>query len=93
MFVWFIETWKNFVYTWNMSVWTNIFKTIIELILFFAWPVAIFFLTLAWYYYITSNWDEDKVKKAKSIIINTVIATIILLVWYSILLDLKLLTL
>ena len=90
IFIWFIEAWQNFVYSWNILVeWTSIFKTLIELMLFFAWPVAIFFLTLAWYYYITSNGDEERVKKAKNIIINTVVATIILLASYSFLIELK----
>jgi hypothetical protein len=60
-----------------------------NLALFFAWPIAIFFLTLAWYYYITSNGDEERVKKAKAIVINTVIATLILLASYTFLLDLQ----
>lgn len=88
IFIWFIESWQRFVYSWNISDWANIFETFTNLILFFAWPVAIFFLTLAWYYYITSNWDEEKVKKAKSIIINTLIATIILLASNAFLKDL-----
>ena len=88
VFIWFIESWQAFVYNGNIKDWATIFKTIEELALFFAWPIAIFFLTLAWYYYITSNGDEEKVKKAKSIIINTLIATVILLASYSFLTDL-----
>ena len=37
---------------------------------------------------ITSNGDEERVKKAKSIIINTILATLILLAAYTFLLDL-----
>lgn len=88
IFVWFIEAWQRFVYTWNISDWQEIFETIIELVLYFAWPTAIFFLSLAWYYYITSAWDEEKVTKAKNIVVNTVIATIILLASYAFLRDL-----
>jgi hypothetical protein len=88
VFIWFIESWQTFVYKGNIKDGANLFQTIEELALFFAWPVAIFFLTLAWYYYITSNGDEEKVKKAKSIIINTVIATVILLASYAFLKDL-----
>ncbi len=88
MFIWFIESWKYFIYSWNVSDWANLFATIEELVLFFAGPIAIFFLTLAWWYYITSNWEEDKVKKAKSIIVNTIIATIILLAAHTFLKDL-----
>ena len=79
IFVWFIEAWQSFAYSWNISDWTDIFKTIANLALFLAWPIAIFFLTLAWYYYITSDWDEEKAKKWKNIIVNTLLGTIILL--------------
>jgi hypothetical protein len=89
IFVGFIETWQSLVYSGNISDWASMFETIEELALFFAWPIGIFFLTLAWYYYITSNGDEEKVKKAKSIIINTLIATVILLASHSMLKELS----
>ena len=88
IFIWFIEAWQSFVYNGDIEDWATIFETMEELALFFAWPVAIFFLTLAWYYYITSNGDEEKVKKAKNIIINTVLATLILLASHAFLQDL-----
>lgn len=88
IFIWFIESWQNVVYNWKISDWANMFQTMENLALFFAWPVAIFFLTLAWYYYITSNGDEEKVKKAKSIIINTLIAIIIIIASHAFLKDL-----
>jgi hypothetical protein len=80
IFVWFIDIWQRFVYKWEVEVWTDIFKTIANLALFLAAPTAIFFLCLAWYYYITAAWDEEKTKKWKNIIINVVIAIVILLV-------------
>ncbi len=88
VFVWFIEAWLSLVYNGSIEDWKNLFQTIEELALFFAWPIAIFFLTLAWYYYITSNGDEERVKKAKSIIVNTVVATVILLASHAFLKDL-----
>ena len=88
IFIWFIESWTSFIYNGDIDDWADIFKTMSELALFFAWPIAIFFLTLAWYYYITSNGDDEKVKKAKNIITNTVIATVILLASYAFLWDL-----
>lgn len=92
IFIWFIESWKGFVFSWNVADWNTIFKTLSNLALFLAWPTIIFFLTLAGYYYITSNGDEDRVKKAKSIIINVLIAIVLLLASYAFLLDLKTLT-
>ena len=53
-----------------------------------AWPIVIFFLTMAGYYYITANWDEDKVKKWKNIVVNVLLATAILLISYIFLNDL-----
>lgn len=88
IFIWFIEAWLTFVYWWNISNWKDIFKTIANLLLFLAPPIAIFFLTLAWYYYITSNWDEEKMKKWKSIVVNTMLWTVILLISYIFLNDL-----
>jgi len=88
VFVWIIEAWKSFAFSFEVSQATNIFSNLADLALFFAAPVAFFFLTLAWYYYITSAWDEEKVKKAKSIVINTILATLILLAAYTFLLDL-----
>lgn len=88
VFAWVIEAWKVFAFKWSVSKWLDIFENLANLALFFAWPTAIFFLTFAWYYYITANGDEEKVKKAKSIVINTVLATLILLAAYTFLLDL-----
>ena len=88
IFVWFIESWQSFMYNGEVRDWANLFYTIEELALFFAWPVAIFFLTLAGWYYITANGEDEKIKKAKSIIINTVIATVILLASHAFLKDL-----
>jgi hypothetical protein len=89
VFVWFIESWQKLVFEWKIDDWATIFNTIENLALFFAWPVAIFFLTLAWYYFITSNGDEEKVKKAKNIIINVVIASVILMASHLFLQDLS----
>lgn len=62
VFVWFIEAWKEVVFTWNIDDGWDLFKSMSDLALFFAWPVAIFFLTIAAYYYITSNGDEERTK-------------------------------
>jgi len=92
IFVGFIEAWKQVAITWKISGWPGsaqyIFSKAIDMALLFAWPVAMIFLTYAWYIYITANWDDEKVKKAKSIIINTLIATLLLLVMVTFLNDL-----
>ena len=88
IFVGIIEAWKRLAFGGNISDGVNLFESLANLALFFAAPVAIFFMTLAGYYFITSNGDEERVKKAKSIIINTVLWTLILLAAYTFLLDL-----
>jgi Type IV secretion system pilin len=88
IFLGFIEVWKNLAFSGNIGDGVNIVGTMMRLALFFAGPTAIFFLTLAGYYYITSQGDEEKVKKAKMIIISIVMATVLLLASYTFLLDL-----
>ena len=88
IFVGFIESWKFVAFSGSITDWVNLFESLSKLALFFAGPVAIFFLTIAGYYYISSNGKEDRVKKAKSIVVNTVLATLILLASYTFLLDL-----
>ena len=87
IFVWMIEGWKRLSITWNLELGTTIFSQLTNLALLFAWPIVIFFLTLAGYYYISSNGDEERIKKAKAIIINTVIAILILIVMVTFLND------
>lgn len=87
IFVGVIEAWKRVAFGGVIEDGVNLFESIVNLAFFFAVPVAIFFLTLAGYYFITSNGDEERVKKAKNIIVNTVLATLILLAGYTFLLD------
>lgn len=90
IFIWIMEVWRNMVFIWDFKwAWQDMFSKLANLALFFAWPIAIFFISLAWYYYITSGWEEEKIKKAKNIIINTALATLILLWMYTFLLDLR----
>ena len=88
VFVGIIETWKRVAFAGSLDDGISLMESLSNLALFFAWPIAIFFLTLAGYYYITANGEEEKVKKAKNIVINTVLATLILLASYTFLLDL-----
>lgn len=88
VFVWIIDVWKTVAFSGSLSDWKWLFDNIANLALFFAGPVAISFLILAGYYYVSAGWNEEKVKKAKSIVINTIIATLILLASYTFLLDL-----
>ncbi len=87
--VWFIEVWRWFAFSWDINAWVGIFATIANLLLFIAPLIGLFFLTLAWYYYITSGGDKEKVKKAKDIIIYIFLWTLIFLASYTILLEIN----
>ena len=89
IFIWIMVIWRNLVFIWDIDAWRNLFATLANLALYFAWPIAIFFLSLAWYYFITWMWNDDKIKKAKNIVINTFLATLILLWMYTFLLELS----
>lgn len=90
IFIWIMEAWRYIMFTWDFKwAWAWLFWSLANLALYFAWPIAIFFLSLAWYYYITSNGDEDRVKKAKNIVINTLLATLILLAIFTFFNDLS----
>lgn len=88
LLVGFIESWKYFVYKWDIEDGSNMFQALMNLVTFFAGPVAIAFITYAGYLFITANGEEDKISKAKNIIINVLLATVILLAGYTFLLDL-----
>ncbi len=88
VFIWIIEAWKSIIFEWNAVWWVWLFNTLLQIILFFAWVTVIFFLSLAWYYAITSAWDEEKIKKSKSIVINVLIGILILTLSYTFLIDL-----
>jgi hypothetical protein len=89
LFVGIIETWIRVVYKGSISQGQHLFSQLINLAIFFAGPLVIFFLILAGYYYITSAGDDAKIKKAKAILVNTVIAVLILFACYSFLIDLS----
>jgi Type IV secretion system pilin len=80
IFLGFVEIWWALVSAGNfVSYFPVIGRKLLGLSLFFAAPIAIFMLIWAGYYYITSGGDEERIKKAKTIIINTGIAAVILI--------------
>lgn len=89
IFLWVIQSWVAIVYDGKITEGQTLFAKISNLAIFFTWPVAIFFLILWGFYYITSAWDEAKTKKWIAIIKNTFIAVIILIACYAFLMDLK----
>lgn len=89
VFVGVIEMWVKVVAESDIKgAGSGIFANLMNLGLLFAGPLAIFFLSWAAYLYITSNGDEEKVKQAKSILVTTFMATLLLLATYAFLKDL-----
>jgi hypothetical protein len=88
VFLGFMQVWVQVAYSGDIPKANGLFAQLSNLALFFAGPTAIFFLILGAYYYITSAGDDERAKKGKSIVVNTFIATIILLASYTFLKDL-----
>ena len=82
-FIGFIEAIKRLAITGDIEEGARTFNALSQFALFFVWPITIFFIVLAGYYYITANGDEERAKKWKNIIINTVIAIVLLLATYT----------
>lgn len=94
IFFWFVKVWGSVIAKTDFfGEFATMANKFLWLALYFAAPVVIGFLVLAAFYMITSAWDEEKVKKAKSIFVNTLIASIILLGAYSFVTDLASFTL
>lgn len=89
-FLWWIKVWREVAYKASIDVaQTKLFSQIVNIAIYFSWPVALFFICWWWYYYITSAWDEAKAKKWKVILTNTFIAIFILIASYAVLNDFK----
>lgn len=84
IFMTIIPVWKEIMFTGNFHTeGANLFSKLANLALLFAWPVALFFLSLAWWYFITAAGNESQISRAKNIVVNTVLATLILLGMYT----------
>lgn len=89
IFMAFVDLWGSLIAMGDFakyipSVWRQVFN----LALYFAGPFVIFMLMYGAYFYITSAGDEERAKKGKSIVINTLIATLILIAALSFLTEL-----
>lgn len=89
IFLGVIQAWVQVAYSGDIGRGQGIFSQLSNLALFFAGPITIFFLSLAGWYYVTSAGEEEKVKKAKSILVNTFLAVVLLLASYTFLHDLQ----
>ena len=72
---------NNIVVKWNAEIIVNI----INWLNWFIWLVTIILIIYAWFMVLTSVWDEEKLKKAKNIILYIAIWMFILVANYLIL--------
>jgi hypothetical protein len=63
IFLGVIQAWVSVAYSGNIPKGQTVFASLANLALFFAGPIAIFFLILGAWYYITSAGDEERAKK------------------------------
>jgi len=77
--------WWSFIYTWDSdsTTWdattTNFLKTVITKLTVWIWFTALFIMTIGWAYMIFSNWQDELLKKWKSIFMAWIIWIIIAL--------------
>lgn len=83
IFMGIIELWTYIFASGNIP-WTlsSEMNGFISIAFYFVGPVAIFFLMVWGYYYITSAGDEERAKKWKAILFNTMIACVVLFSWF-----------
>lgn len=88
IFMLFIDAWIRMVVNGNLtdSI-PGVAGILIKLSLFFVAPAGIFFLIYGAYYFITSAGNEERMKKGKAILVNTFIASIILIAAFTFLTD------
>ncbi len=67
--------------TWNVEL---LLKTV-NWVNWFVWLITLLFIIWAWWLILFSNWEEDKMKKAKQIIIYIIIWVVVLVMSYLIL--------
>ncbi len=88
VFLGFVQLWGNLVAVGDFTRYIpSVGGTLFALVMYIAAPIAIFMLIYAAYLMITSAGDEERIKKWKSILINTGIALIILLAGLSFMTD------
>lgn len=90
IFMGFVGLWWELVAVGNFTtVIPKVSGNIFSLVMYFVAPIVIFMLIWGAYYFITSAGDEERMKKWKSILINTFIAVIILITALSFMTDLS----
>ncbi len=90
IFIGFIETIYRTIFFGGGLNWSKIMQSLLSVGNFFIFvggPIAIIYIIIGAYYYITSWWDEESADKWKRIILYTFMATILLILAYTILIE------
>ena len=82
---WFSETITKCISDNNADSLVSYILTIINWANWFIWIITIILIIYAWFNVLFSNWDEEKIKKAKNIIIYIFIGIWLLIINYLIL--------
>ena len=88
--IWFIESIYRSIFfgnALNASGFINAIMIGVNFFLFLAWPIAIVYLIVWAYFYITSGGDEERADRGKRILLYTVFAVILLLLAYAFLIE------
>jgi hypothetical protein len=86
----FIETLYRAIFfgsTLNATGIMSVLVTIANFFLFIAWPVAIVYLIIGSYFYITAAGNEERADRGKKILLYTFFATILLILSYTFLIE------
>jgi NADH:ubiquinone oxidoreductase subunit 4 (subunit M) len=86
----FIESLYRAIFFWgtlNASGITGILVSIANFFLFLAGPIALIYIIIGSYFYITAAGDEERADKGKKILLYTFFATILLLLSYTFLVE------
>ncbi len=77
--------WVNCDNEKDLSDWAQIIFTVINWLNWFVWIAVVIMIIYAWSQIIFSNWEDEKIKKAKNAILYIIIWIVLLIVNYFIL--------
>ena len=75
---------KNLVELKSIWSWSDVVLTVIaqvvDLILYFAWTIAVWFIIYWWIRIITDFWTEDWISEAKKIVLHSIIWLLVIFI-------------
>ena len=73
---------EQFQQAWSTDIWETI-RSFLTYILGFLWLIAVWFAIYGGFQILTAWWDDDKVKKGKTTLINALIGIFVILIAWS----------